>query len=60
MLVIDPTLIGRKYYTVDPNTTYIVRGVCDGTGTIVLLGELSDSKSIRIVTHKIVDAHFLP
>jgi len=59
MLIIDPTLIGRKYYTIDLNSVYTVKGVCDGTRTIVLFGEFDDGKSKRIVTHKITDAHFI-
>jgi hypothetical protein len=60
MLKIDDSLIGRKYYTVDPNTIYTIRGVADGTGTLILLGEYDDGKTLLLTTTKVVDAKLVP
>jgi len=67
MLIIDPTLIGRKYYTTDKNTQYTIRGVADGTGTVVLIGEdvkisadtLTATTHTRLTTTKVTDAKLL-
>ena len=63
MIIIDPTLIGRKYFTHDPKTQYTIKGVADGTGTLVLLGEYKDGTSAvetRLITHKVGEVHLLP
>ena len=64
MLNIDPTLIGRKYYTLDPKTVYTLRGayVKPDSGVIVI-GEFhpsNTSNETKIVTHKITDLNLLP
>jgi hypothetical protein len=56
---IDPTLMGREYYTVDPNTKYKFRGIVV-SGTILVVGELTDAKGSTLVTHKITDVKFPP
>jgi hypothetical protein len=60
MIVIDPSLLGRKYYTVDPSTVYACRGVIV-SGTTLLIGEYHDSasKCNRLATHKLTDCRFI-
>jgi hypothetical protein len=59
MIVIDPTLLGRKFYTHDIKTVYICRGVII-SGTTLLLGEYPDAtyKCNRLATHKLSDVKF--
>lgn len=59
MIFIDPTLLGRKFYTVDPKTVYTCRGVIV-SGTTLLLGEYADPtyKCNRLATLKLSDAKF--
>ena len=59
MIVIDPTLLGRKFYTVDAKTIYTVRGVVI-SGTILVIGEYLDTtgKVTRLATHKLTDVKF--
>jgi hypothetical protein len=57
MLQIDPTLIGRKFYSHDPNTVYICRGVVI-SGTLLVIGELTDGTYSRLTTHKLTDVKF--
>jgi hypothetical protein len=59
MIVIDPTLLGRKFYTVDAKTIYTVRGVVI-SGTILVIGEYLDStgKISKLATHKLTDVKF--
>ena len=59
MIVIDPTLLGRKFYTVDPKTVYTCRGVIV-SGTTLLLGEYPDPtyKCNRLATLKLSDCKF--
>jgi hypothetical protein len=59
MIVIDPTLLGRKFYTVDAKTIYTVRGVVVH-GTILVIGEYLDStgKISKLATHKLTDVKF--
>ena len=59
MIVIDPTLLGRKFYTVDPKTVYICRGVVI-SGTLLVIGEYPDPtyKCNRLATHKLTDCKF--
>ena len=59
MIVIDPTLLGRKFYTHDQKTTYTCRGVIV-SGTTLLIGEYPDPtyKCNRLATHKLSDAKF--
>ncbi len=59
MIIIDPTLIGRKYYIHDANTQYTIKGIADGTGTVILIGEYTDGKNIRLITTKVTDAKLL-
>jgi len=63
-MIIDPTLIGRKYYTTDPNSTYTLRAayVKPDSG-IIVLGEMADANKpgeSRFVTHKVTDLHLIP
>ena len=59
MLVIDQTLLGRKFITHDAKTVYTCRGVII-SGTVLLLGEYPDAtyKCNRLATHKLTDARF--
>jgi hypothetical protein len=59
MLFIDPTLIGRKFYTVDAKTVYTCRGVLI-MGTALLIGEYNDpqAKCSRLATCKLADCKF--
>jgi hypothetical protein len=59
MLIIDQTLIGRKYYILDKNTQYTIRGIADGTGTVVLIGEYNNGTDVRLTTTKVTDAKLL-
>ena len=67
MLIIDPTIIGRKFYTHDPNTTYTCVGayVKPDSG-VILMGEFSANPQAqtpntisRIATCKLADATFI-
>ena len=59
MIVIDPALLGRKFYTVDAKTIYTCRGVVI-SGTILVIGEYLDStgKISKLATHKLTDVKF--
>ena len=59
MIVIDQTLLGRKFYTVDPKTVYTCRGVIIH-GTPLVIGEYDDpqGKCTRLATHKLTDCKF--
>jgi hypothetical protein len=66
MLTIDENkFLGRHYFTLDRKSSYICRGVCDGTGTVCLIGEFtanaqsSTPTDTRMATHKIVDVTFI-
>ena len=60
MIVIDPTLLGRKFYTVDAKTIYTCRGFVVH-GTPLIIGEYLDStgKVTRLATHKLDSAKFI-
>ena len=59
MLQIDPTLIGRKFYSHDPNTVYICRGIYVQPDSYpILIGELIDGTYSRLTTHKLTDVKF--
>ena len=61
MLIIDQTLIGRKYYSHDPKTVYICRGVYVQPDSYpILIGEYPDPtyKCNRLATHKLADVKF--
>ena len=60
MIVIDQTLLGRKFYTVDPKTVYTCRGFIV-SGTNLVIGEFADptNKCNRLATHKLSDAKFI-
>lgn len=68
MLIIDPTIIGRKYYTLDPKTVYTLRGIYGEPGARpIIIGEFETSTPIgtnpnapttRLVTHKLSDITF--
>lgn len=63
MLVIDQTLIGRKYHTHTATTKYTVRGMyVQPDSKPILLGEYEDpqAKVNRIATHRIEDCKFDP
>ena len=59
MLFIDPSLIGRKFYTDDSKKVYTCRGVVI-SGTILVIGEFPDptAKINRLATHKLTDVKF--
>ena len=59
MIVIDQTLLGRKFYTVDPKTVYTCRGFVV-SGTNLIIGEYADpaAKCNRLATVKLSDAKF--
>ena len=59
MIVIDQTLLGRKFYTVDPKTVYTCRGFIV-SGTNLIIGEYPDPtyKVNRLATVKLSDAKF--
>lgn len=58
-MVIDATLMGRRYYTHDQKTTYLFRGLLIN-GTVLVLGEYEDPtyKCTRLATHKVPDVKF--
>ena len=60
MIFIDPILLGRKFYTVDPKIVYTCRGVIV-SGTNLLLGEYPDPihKCNRLVTLKLSDCKLI-
>jgi hypothetical protein len=59
MIVIDPTLLGRKFYVMDPKIVYTCRGFIV-SGTNLVIGEYADPtyKCNRLATHKLSDAKF--
>ena len=61
MLITDPTLIGRTYYTLDKKTTYTIRGFAIA-GTIVVIGEYADPQvatETKLATHKLAGIHLI-
>lgn len=61
MLTIDTTLLGRKFYTVDPKTVYTCRGIYVQPDSYpILIGEYADPayKCNRLATVKVGDAKF--
>ena len=64
MLNLNPSFIGRKYYTHDPKTTYIICGVyVKPDSGVIVIGEFhpsNTSNETKIVTHKITDLNLLP
>lgn len=61
MLFIDPSLIGRKFYTHDSKTVYTLRGIyVQPESRPLLIGEYADPtyKVNRMATHKMEDAKF--
>lgn len=61
MLVLDPTLIGRQYFTHTTTTRYTVRGVyVQPDSKPIILGEYNDpqKKLNRLTTHRIEDCNF--
>ena len=57
MLFIDPTLIGRKFYSADPKTVYTCRGVVI-SGAVLVIGELPDGTYSRLTLHKLTEIKF--
>ena len=64
MIIIDPTLIGRKYYTSDPKSTYVlVAAYIKPDSGLIIVGKMDDANKhgeSRLVTHKCTDIHILP
>jgi hypothetical protein len=67
MLIINPALIGRQYYTHDPKTTYTCQGayVKPDSG-VILVGEysanpcaLTPNTISRMATCRLADATFI-
>jgi hypothetical protein len=67
MLIINPSLIGRQYYTHDPKTTYTCQGayVKPDSG-VILIGQYSANPQaqppntlIRMTTCKLADVTFI-
>lgn len=57
---IDTTnIIGRIFFTHDPKTRYVVRGLVVN-GTVLILGEYTDQygKETRMKTFKLEECHF--
>ena len=64
-MLIDQSLLGRKYFTHDPKSVYVIRGILLN-GTLLILGEFTPAPASTtpptngLVTHKITDIHLLP
>ena len=69
-MIIDPTLIGRKYYTSDPKTVYTIRGIYVNPNSLpIVIGELDSFAPIGsnptapislLATTKLSDVRMLP
>jgi hypothetical protein len=70
MFNIDPTLIGRKYYTSDHHTVYTIRGIYVIPGTLtIVIAEMNSTAPIGtnpvapislLVTHQLKEVHMFP
>jgi hypothetical protein len=63
MFKIDDSMLGRKYYTMDPKTRYTIRGFALN-GTLLVIGEYADDPNNvntehRIASHKLTEIHLV-